>query len=416
MKTLTRVALCALAVGLVPFSTSYAQDPVDLAPDTAADEMDAAIEAAETEDPSLDVEEQMDMDDLEEEVTEGNDPYKVPTIEEAQAALNALPGAKDAVKGEVKGKPDDKVYDIYGRQLSYREGAKKYRESLDKRRENFAKPRTKMIEEYKKTRDMIYAAETAEYQKKLNEEQENEKANTGARKLPTGEALSAVQEDSFAEEIGLKEQRIPGEDSEMQKVRKKVVTAGDAPEFDPARLNNNMGGVPAAVPVPVEGAEPPPMPMPEVIQPKEEIPAVEEKAAPAEEMPQPLMEEEEPENEVIEVEAPKEAEAMMEEEPIQTEPPTADEPMAATPEEDIPAIAAPVEEAGSMVEEIPEVMMEEEAPSEEAVQVEEPEMAVPELTGDEEDELLEDEAFDNPFDDEALDDPFGDEDEAQYNN
>ena len=259
MKALTRVAFYALAISVVPFSYSYAQDPVDLAPEMNDEEM---VEIGQ-------MDEDVDIQAMQDEMPdEGEESFEPPTMQQAKDALDALPGAKDAVKGEVPDVKDRKVYDIYGRQLAYREGAKEYRESIDKRREGFDKPRTKRIEDYKKTRDIIYAAESAEYQKKLNEENEEMFASEEVLKLPTGEALEAVLEEEAIEEIGLKEQKIPTDAS----ARKKVVTAGDAPEFDSARLGMK--------PVVVENATPPPMPeaAPEEA-PKEAL----EAAVPAEE-------------------------------------------------------------------------------------------------------------------------------------
>jgi hypothetical protein len=240
MKSLTRVALYALAFSVVPFSYLYAQDPIDLAPDMNSEE---EIELDQM------LGEEVDIQSLQDEmIEEASD--RPPTLQEAKEALDALPGAKDAVQGTVPiAEKDMEVYDSYGRQLAYREGSKKYRESLDKRREAFAKPRTKMIQDYQKTRDIIYTAETADYQKKLNEEKEVNTVSE-APEVPTGDVVSVIQEEA-AEEIGLKEQKIPS-DTDENAARKKVVTAEDAPDFDPARLNKQ--------PVFVNNVEPPPMP------------------------------------------------------------------------------------------------------------------------------------------------------------
>ncbi len=286
MKALTRVAFYALAISVVPFSYSYAQEPVDLAPDMVDEEM---VESQQT------LKEEFDLQAMQDEmIKERAD--RPPTMQEAKEALEALPGAKHAVKGKVPVGKKKTIYDIYGRQLAYREGAKEYRESLDKRRDAFAKPRTKMIEDYRKTRDIIHAAETAEYRKKLNAENEDAMVSEAPR-LPTGEAYNAVVEYAPAtEEIGLREQRIPTDVSE----RKKVVTAGNAPEFDPARLNMK--------PVLVENAVPPPMP--KAVQEKK-VPALEKVAKKVEvAVPVPAPEEVKPVEEAPEVAAPAEEEAV----------------------------------------------------------------------------------------------------------
>lgn len=275
MKTLTRVAFYALALSLVPFSYSYAQEPVDLAPEAdvegAVDDVAAAdVDVVGTEDDVAEEDDFSDADFLGEDididtdtevqpvqedvVVEKRDPHRPPTLEEARRALEAMPGAKEAVTGEISTKVEGEIYDFYGRQLAYREGVKKYRASLDKRRENFSAPSMQALRKYQQTRDLIFAAETADYQRRLHE-QKNKQANTGVHKLPAGEAASAVLAEDVAEEIGLKEQEVP---SDTQEVKRKVVTAGDAPEFDPARLGEDP--VSSSVPVSVEDVVPPPMP------------------------------------------------------------------------------------------------------------------------------------------------------------
>ena len=415
MKTLTRVAFSTLAFSLVPFSYSYAQDPVDLAPDIAESGIPSDADV------SSDNEEDSDIQAVQDEViSEEKGIPKAPTLEEARAALAMLPGARDATKGRLGGKTNQNIYDIYGRQLAYREGVKEYRKELDERREEFSKPRTKMIGEYQKTRDMIYAAETAEYQKKLNEEK-SEKAKVDVHKLPTGEALSAIQDEEVAEALGLKEQEIPSDvsESEAQKVKRKVVTTDDAPVFDPARLN--VDEVPKSAPVPVEGVEPPPMPE-EAPQEKESAAqatkSVEENAEKttetaeatpaAEEETQEQMMEEDQENAVIETnvqesdQTSETIETMTEKEAEQTETEVKDSVLIGLPE----LLEIPEETAD---------VMQEEEPVQEAAEPGVDKLSVHELIEQEADDVLEAEGFNNPFDDEELSDPFDDEKEGEYN-
>ncbi len=366
MKTLTRVAFTALAFGLIPYTYSYAQEPVDLAPDTSYEE-EAELEQYLDEEILLEEESFSEGEDVLADMNSDED--RVPTLEDAKKALEAMSGAKDAVKGKVPTEVDQDVYDIYGRQLSYREGANEYRESLDKRRENFAKPRTKMIEEYHKTRDVTYAAETADYQKKLNEQKEEELAGDGMQKLPTGEGVEAALEGEVVEEIGIKEQRIPGDMS----VRKKVVTADNAPEFDPANLNRK--------PVQVKNAEPPPMPE-----------VAEKKVEPVVEVPAPA-----PESKALDVEAPAVEEKVEQE---------------AAPVVEVPAVET---EAEPMAEET----VDEAALALEPVAETEAEEAVDEISDEavdeEADALMGEEQMDNPFEDQDVKSPFDDREEQIFN-
>lgn len=190
--------------------------------------------------------------------SDAQEPMGTPSIEEAREALENLPGSKDAVKGPVNKEVNVEAYDIYGRQLSYREGAKEYRKSIDKRRKNFARPREELIENYQKTRDMIYAAETVEYQESFNKQREDKVREGRARELPVDADVGEIdlQEE---EAVELKEQKIPGS-SKMQAARRTVVTTKDAPDFDPARLNVGEEHSSSAS-VFVEGGGFPPVPL-----------------------------------------------------------------------------------------------------------------------------------------------------------
>jgi len=257
-----------------------------------------------------------------------------------------------------------------------------------------------MIERYQETRDVIYAAETADYQRKIKE-QEAEEAGYVAHKLPSGEAISAVQEDAVLEEIGIKEQEIPSLDSEAQVVKKKVVTAGNAPAFDPARLNMNK--VSAAVPVPVEGVVPPPMP--EVVQEEKEVevqqleavpevvvPAVEDKVEDAVQVVEPQ------EDAVIDMEASEivPVEAAINEEQGQVE-------------VDVQG-GAPVETS----EEADEASVLQDEPVADDAELDAPESPFPKLVNEEDDGILNEEQFNNPFDEDTSN-PFNDKNESKYN-
>ncbi|MCK5374296.1 MAG: hypothetical protein KAJ40_03345 [Alphaproteobacteria bacterium] len=261
MKTLTRVAFYALAFGFVPCSYSYAQNSVDPAQDMTA--KDVAVDLENQDEPL--------------------------TLEEADHAIAALPGAKDAVKGPIDTHVDGNVYDIYGRQLSYREGSKEFRTSIETRRDNFAEPRAVLIEQYEETRDKVYAAETAAYQQNISEtELTHDKAEkqipVAITEQPKFEAPAVEVTES--EGVGLKEQEIPEGKSEAgaQLIKRKVITAEDAPKFDPAKLKEKPEAVSAeeskteeSKPVPVKKpaqAELMPVPTPK------NVPAIEDTKEP----------------------------------------------------------------------------------------------------------------------------------------
>ncbi len=239
MKTLTCVAFCAFVLSTIPLSHLCAQEPVNLT---------AKVNSVKDIKPEKKIVNGDDTKSHKKNVSKKKH-VRFPTVQETRKALASLPIYKDAVKGTISTKIEqDMYYDIYTRQLAYRDGAIEYRKSLDKRRQNFAKPRTKMIGDYKKVRDIIYTAETIEYQKKVNAKymkNANKKSGTNkiesakiseAKKLPTGNIASMIKNKGEANQIQLKEQKIPSNED----IRKKVITADNAPEFNPAKLSKQF--------------------------------------------------------------------------------------------------------------------------------------------------------------------------------
>ncbi len=202
MKSLTRVAFYALAISLVPLSYSYADDG--------------------------------NMDEEEE----------VLTLQEAQALINSKDTAKDATGGDV-GDAYVEYYDIYSRQLSFREKSKIYRASIEARRAAFEAPRTELMNEHKEIERKVFAAETAAYQAYLQEMSEqgmddmsdDERQVISIKDEPkdTEVASSGDYGAGSADEPHVKEIEVPVDDADVN-VRKKVVTSDDAPDFDPANL------------------------------------------------------------------------------------------------------------------------------------------------------------------------------------
>ncbi|PCJ97852.1 MAG: hypothetical protein COA45_09195 [Zetaproteobacteria bacterium] len=209
MKFYTRVAFLFLAFALFPVSFSYAEDATD-------------AEQAE-----------------------------VLTLEEARHLVGNLPTARDAVTGVVPTKSKE-FYDIYGRQIAFREGAKELRASLDERRENFSAPNVEALEGYRDTVKKVYTAEAVAYQASEVEDSEDDTAAAQEDEesmmvsvdvsddadtiedVPVSEEEAASVDD--VEEPGLMEKMLPSDSVEEGTPKKKVVTSDDAPEFDPADL------------------------------------------------------------------------------------------------------------------------------------------------------------------------------------
>lgn len=163
------------------------------------------------------------------------------TLEEAQALIYERPAANDAIGGGEVPLSDLGIYNIYARQLAYRESAKKFRASLEARRVSFEEPRTAVVEEHREIVDKVYEAESAAFQKSLEEgddskekprmiEQRQEQA-----KQENVEKMDMAKTDMSDNDTSesLKEMPVPSDD---ETVRRKVVTDPEAPDFDPSKL------------------------------------------------------------------------------------------------------------------------------------------------------------------------------------
>lgn len=209
MKFYTRVVFLFVAFALLPLSFSYADDGQN-------DEKDEVI-----------------------------------TLEEAGALIEALPTAGDAVTGVVStGQP--KFYDIYGRQIAFRESAKALRASLDERRDNFAAPRVQALDGYRGTVKKVYSSETAAYQSSLengsDEENDMDSDENDNVVISTDVSDDLEQFEHVPDDIAsvddvqdvdgseLVEKPIPSDSDEENAPKKKVVMPEDAPDFDPADL------------------------------------------------------------------------------------------------------------------------------------------------------------------------------------
>lgn len=176
-------------------------------------------------------------------------PAKELTLEETKALIASLPTAGDVVTGAVSTKAQG-FYDIYGRQVAFRESAKKLRTSLDERRENFETPRVKAIDGYRGTVTQVYAAESADYQANLGDSADEDDAAAVKKDekdsvtvsvevsddAENAEEVASSDDTQEEEEPGLMEKPIPSDSDEEGMPKKKVVMPDDAPEFDPANL------------------------------------------------------------------------------------------------------------------------------------------------------------------------------------
>lgn len=178
---------------------------------------------------------------------------EVLTLEEAGELIEALPTASDAVTGVVSTDRSG-FYDIYGRQVAFRESAKALRASLDERRENFETPRVKSIEGYRDTVKKVYISETAAYQGGLDngsdeemgmdsDENDNVVISTNVSDDAENSENPPETDDEVANADGqdddgseLVEKPIPSDDMSEGAPKKKVVMPEDAPDFDPANL------------------------------------------------------------------------------------------------------------------------------------------------------------------------------------
>ncbi len=164
------------------------------------------------------------------------------SLEQAKELIFKDNSAKDAVGGTVKPSPKNKYYDIYMRQLAYRENAKEFTKSIKERQVAFEEPRIEAIKEHDAIVEKVYVAESADYQKNLEESSNEDKLeNTQKNKISISEASSNsstanTNNASPDTKTGvLKEEIIPPQNGDEEKI-KKVITSEDAPDFDPANL------------------------------------------------------------------------------------------------------------------------------------------------------------------------------------
>ncbi len=182
----------------------------------------------------------------------------VMTLEELQEYIYSLPAAKDAIDIPISEEASwRKIYDIYSRQIAYRESAKKLRASLEARQESFAEPRTEIIAKYKENLKKVYASERAAYEENLEDEKKEKKKKkktsgnkkssgsvkekmTSAKKVPDdGKDKKSVgspkdKQGKPKEDVKLEEQDIPPKEGDV--ADRKVITSEDAPDFDPSNL------------------------------------------------------------------------------------------------------------------------------------------------------------------------------------
>lgn len=182
------------------------------------------------------------------------------TLDEAKALIMTRPGAKDATNEVVKDFSLE-FYDIYGRQLQYRENAKEFRAMLETRRYSYQRPYVAMRDAFDDVRMKVYEAERAAYQAQIEaynnslREREAAAASAAAEDAPKAkmepvslpqpdEPINAPAADDNGDDVAddgpvLREKDIPdeeGADAEQGATKKKVVVSDDAPDFDPSNL------------------------------------------------------------------------------------------------------------------------------------------------------------------------------------
>lgn len=251
MSFLLRLVFTFLLAVSLPTMVVHAQDEMDDSMPSAEEQDVDSGEQADAEDEGHDtavIEDDLFEDPLTAEQSEDDDENKEEEVlspEEAKSLIDNLPTAKDAVTGTIPTDSSVGAYDIYGRQLSYRESAKELRNSIEIRRENFEAPRLDNIEQYRDVKEKVYAAESKAFQDKLKEEEElkakskaDSKANSEETKKDDVVKVVSSSEDA-ADDEHLKEQEIPPKDGEEVTKKKKVVTSPDAPDFDPKNIHED---------------------------------------------------------------------------------------------------------------------------------------------------------------------------------
>ncbi len=173
------------------------------------------------------------------------------SLDEVQSLISELGTGGDATAGTVPVDVDSASYDIYARQIAYRENVKAFRQSLDERRENYQSSYIDQKTAYQSLMEKVYKAEIAAYQKSLGKEKPSKKKSIGQVVAEVSDApdmsdAGADDADAVAEnDEGLKEADIPPQEGEEGKVKKKVVTSDDAPDFDPADVEGGADEEPS---------------------------------------------------------------------------------------------------------------------------------------------------------------------------
>lgn len=170
----------------------------------------------------------------------------------AKDLIASMPGAKDATEGYVEEEIPQDFYDIYGRQLQYRENAKEFRSMLEGRRLSFTTPHVTARTLYRDNLAEVYRAESATYQEDIADEGASKNGAMSTQDMASGESLDVddtglvdVVDDILekADDVdGLKEEAVSSDvDAADGETMKKVITSDDAPEFDPADLEVEFG-------------------------------------------------------------------------------------------------------------------------------------------------------------------------------
>ena len=146
---------------------------------------------------------------------------RVLTLDEAEDLIHEAPSADDAVTGTVSPESLD-FYDIYARQLAFRESAKDLRASLEVRRESFEEPRLGVLENHRDVVPKVHAAETAAYLKETAGDDKKSKVRVPARKKQSKK--QEILDVSDVQKQDLKEVPIP--DAGDVAPKRKVVTTG----------------------------------------------------------------------------------------------------------------------------------------------------------------------------------------------
>ncbi len=228
MSLLLRVFIALSLFTIFPYTVAQAQDVDDTSVSDDVSEDDAFEDV-------IDVLDGVDEVASEDDVTSD----AVLSLEEAKDLIANLPTAKDAVSGSIPEIPQVEMYDIYGRQLAFRESAKELRSSLDARRENFETPRVEVLERYRESKEKIYAAESKAYQDEIAAADVNIDEDVADKSEDNLDVdVQVIDEVDAVDTDVLKEQVIPTDEDEH--VVKKVISSGGAPEFDPKALDKDF--------------------------------------------------------------------------------------------------------------------------------------------------------------------------------